>query len=269
MLRIARWSRAGRSRVATTTLTSGRGGSPTPDGRARGRPRQVPPEHVLELAVVLGKGLLETAAGDRRQVGRGMVIVACLSSERSRWQTKKRPHIVHDPVRVLVELFARDDVELLARETPEPAGEHVEVTALRNVGVVLVRHAAIAGLAHDALRLAAQPARLGIQRVVETQPLAVVPDSFLVMGVRAFDRVAQQDDEPHAGELAGQTLRGEWMEQIVRARFTSNRGHRSWPGQVTATHRDREMRAVPSRAALVVRVEVVDTLDALAPGKQR
>src|SRR6266487_6960098 len=94
-------------------------------------------------------------------------------------------------------------------------------------------------------------------------------DSFLVMGVRAFHRVPQQDNEPYVRKLAGQALRRERMEQIVRACFARDRRNCQGPGDLAAADRQREVRTVPARAPGELGVVVMGALDALAPGKQR
>ena len=76
MLRKARWSSSGRSRVAMTTLTEGQrtAGWGVRRCRAAG-PGHMAPEQLLEVAVVPGELLLQPLAGLRCDAGGGLEVV--------------------------------------------------------------------------------------------------------------------------------------------------------------------------------------------------
>jgi hypothetical protein len=97
-----------------------------------------------------------------------------------------------------------------------------------------------------------KPVRLLLQRFGERQGLEAAGTFMLPPRVGAFDRVAQHRDELDPGQLGRDARRCQRVVQVVAAGLE---------GQLTAVQPlHREMPAIPAGPALIVQVEVANTL---------
>ncbi len=118
----------------------------------------------------------------------------------------------------------------------------------------------IGRVSNDALFLAVKPARLKLKRAGERLGLVAPGQLVSVRGIGPLDRVAQQDEQLHAGQVTGDPLGGQRMKHVVRARLEGHRRGAAGPRGQARAGPQREMTLIPVKPPAVVGVEVVHTL---------
>jgi hypothetical protein len=111
---------------------------------------------------------------------------------------------------------------LAADQRLEPL-ELLEVLPARHVRVVLPVQAVVVRVGEHLLALPGDPLRLELEGALEGLGLVAAGQLVVVAGVGPLDRVAQHDEELDAGQVAGDPLPGQRVEQVVRARLVRQR----------------------------------------------
>jgi hypothetical protein len=151
-------------------------------------------------------------------------------------------------------------VDLRRREVLAQAPELLGVLAAAHVGVVPVAEALVAGVGEHPLGLSRQSLVLEVERALERLGLEPACELVLVGRERALDRVAQHRQHAHVGQVLRHPRGSAGVEHVVAARLEGDRLTGNGPAPTPQAAGRREVPLVPREVAVVVDVEVVDTL---------
>ncbi len=126
--------------------------------------------------------------------------------------------------------------------------------------MVLVAVAVIARGGDDPGFLTVQPRGLQFQRPLERLSLMAKCDFVGMRRIGALDRIPQQDEQLHAGQVTGDPLRRQGVKHIIRAGFKRRRSDTRGTCRAAGDSRQREVTPVPGEPPAIFVVEVVNFL---------
>jgi CDP-glycerol glycerophosphotransferase len=172
-------------------------------------------------------------------------------------QPQPRAQPVELTARVGEEHVGVDDVDTVGTQLVDEPVDLLAVTAPGQVGVVPVVEAPVRRVGHHSLRLAGGAFLLQGDGLLELLRLVAAGQLVPVGRVRALHRLAHHHHDLHVGQVVGDALGCERVEEVVAAALERRRlGSVSPPGGPP----QREVTAVPAWPAFVLQVEVADPL---------
>ena len=166
-------------------------------------PIEVRAEVGVELLIVWGEVIDEAATGGVAHliasICRGS---GCRIRRVPGRKVEEIEHAFEDFGGLLKELTALEDQEPARGEVLLPASDLVEVQSAGEVGVAVVREAVVGRVGDDFFLLAGEPLGFGVDRFFERERFLAAAELQLIVGERAADGIAEQQDNFRAGSVS-------------------------------------------------------------------
>src|SRR5205085_10966913 len=149
------------------------------------------------------------------------------------------------------EVATVDHVDALLPEQLGQPGELLSVFAALAVRVVLVAEADVGRVGGDPFGFPIEAISLEFKGAPERFGLEAPRELMSVRRIGALHRIAYQDEQLYAGQVARDPLRGQGVEHVVRARLERHRAGADGPLHPLRVRLERKVCPVPGDTAVI------------------